>query len=1596
MMVISILPIASKTAYADESGTPGNPWHIEKLDGISVVTAWLTSDDINKTLHISGTGNMKDFIADDHPWKEDREKITTIVFEEEGSVTSIGKNAFVGCTALTRITIDSSVAHIGKDAFNGCGNLSKVIFRPAAEEETLTIADNAFATNQKLAYGSASMMRLYYGGNAIQAKADLSDYNNKPLTWKAYSYHLSVGGVEVTDSNKDNIFEDSGTVRASYNPESNTLKLNGVNIQPDDNNRLYGIYYNGTDALNIYLESGSENIVGVNNFAYGFIYGIYSTENAKISFSGTGKLKVTAGNGGTCSGIFAKGDMEINGSTVTSAASGYYNNGIVAKNLTINGGTVVSSANDLNEDTTTHGISVDTLVINTGAELTAIGKAGAISGAVKNAIAGTGWTDTAGIEGRTTISIKTEGKPLDGSIKKVQFPDDSVHIHDNVTFQPWTSTNSLPTKTGSYYLTEDVTLTSLNNWKIPEGVTIDLCLNGHNIVYKNVYNYYPVIQVRSGAALNLYDCSENPGKISNNDSTGVDVYGTFTMNGGVITGCTRSGVIINDGTFTMNGGSITGNTCSGSGAGVNIGNGKSFVMNGGSITNNSAGKRGGGVYIYEGSFTMNGGTITGNSAKDLGGGVYVDGSFVVKGDINITNNKSGNDGHTDNVYLYKSGSNYNKIAFSGTLSQGSKIGVTLGSNYSSEAFTSGYKTYYGTTDPKTVFTDDAANSNYGFYIKYNGEVARLRHYTVTISPTEHGTVTADKNESPVDKYVKLTVTPDDGYHVSSLIYKYTNYYGEVTEEVVNNQIYMPPYNITVYATFVSHEHNFTYSADGATITAECTAEDCDLPVVDGKHIATLTIAAAGGTYDGTTSFGATITDANAIQGDAKVVYQKKNGESYGEATETAPTDAGDYKASITLGSGDNTATASVEYTIAKAGQTISAEDVTATYGDTDKAVSASVTDPTTVSGAISYAVKTGSGDYIDIDSSTGKLTIKKAGTAIVVVTAAETDNYSKATYEVTVTINKATAPAVDTPTPDAVTYDLAKTLSSVTLPEGWTWTDDTVVPTVNNTGYDAELAVDDGNYDYTGVEGYDSATHKVTRTVTLTVNKADSAAATVSANNRTYDATEKPLVTVSGEASGGTMNYALGENGTTAPTDGWSEEIPSAVNAKTYYVWYKVSGDENHNDTDAVPVEVKVNTATLTVAAVNQNIKVGDEVPDISNPVLDTHYTVTGLVGEDTLTTAPTLTYKKGGSKVTPDSSKAGTYDIVASDAVAGSNYTVTHTDAKLTISNKEVQTISAENVTATVGETGKKVTATTSGDGQISYAVKTGSEEYIDIHPSSGALTIKKEGTATVVVTAAETPTYAKATKEVTVTINPVDKSKLQSAINAAKAFYNSIKDLPVYEATAREVKSQIEAAEKALEEGKTQQSVNEAESTLNNALAADLKKVADLLPGTDKATLDNEEAIKAAYSAYNAMTDTQKTLADEDTKNKIREDRVLMINIRNGHYYADSGDGGRWTRGSGSTLPFVFKHSAVDDVTYRSFRSIKVDGRMVYEYTYIKGSVKIDLLPDYLKTLSLGDHTLTAEFAGGMSATASFRVLKESSGGGDTPYIPPKTGIE
>ena len=246
-------------------------------------------------------------------------------------------------------------------------------------------------------------------------------------------------------------------------------------------------------------------------------------------------------------------------------------------------------------------------------------------------------------------------------------------------------------------------------------------------------------------------------------------------------------------------------------------------------------------------------------------------------------------------------------------------------------------------------------------------------------------------------------------------------------------------------------------------------------------------------------------------------------------------------------------------------------------------------------------------------------------------------------------------------------------------------------------------------------------------------------------------------VTVTDPTSGTTVKYGTAEG--TYNLDA----SPEYTDAGDYTVYYEVTAD--WRSTLRGSADINIAKADVTVIANDQSIYVGGEVPDLSNPTLDTHYTVTGLVGSDTLTTTPTLAYQKDGEAANPDNTTAGTYDIVPSGASAGNNYNISYTNGTLTISDKGTQTITADDVTATYGDTDKAVSASVTdpatGGGAISYTVKTGSEDYIEVDATTGALTIKKvpaNGKAYVVVTAAETETLAEATKDITVTIAKAD----------------------------------------------------------------------------------------------------------------------------------------------------------------------------------------------------------------------------------------------
>ena len=174
------------------------------------------------------------------------------------------------------------------------------------------------------------------------------------------------------------------------------------------------------------------------------------------------------------------------------------------------------------------------------------------------------------------------------------------------------------------------------------------------------------------------------------DGGGVAVYGTFTMNGGKISGntaLTGGGVYISHGigggSFIMNGGEISSNVSTKrdfGGSGVRANNSGTFIFNGGFIINNEA-RLFAGVYIGNGSsITMTGGLISGNfssaastdqspaglyleptasgtmSGGEISGhtctlsnsvsGVYIDGTFTMTGG-KIINNVGGQTGGMD-------------------------------------------------------------------------------------------------------------------------------------------------------------------------------------------------------------------------------------------------------------------------------------------------------------------------------------------------------------------------------------------------------------------------------------------------------------------------------------------------------------------------------------------------------------------------------------------------------------------------------------------------------------------------------------------------------------------------------------------------------------------------------------------------------------------------------------------------------------------------------------------------------------------------------------------------------------------------------------
>ena len=160
-------------------------WGLSSSDQLS----W-TLDNTGR-LTISGSGRMDDYVAQvPAPWAPLKSSIISVVIES--GVTSIGTEAFFGCSNMTSAIIPVSVTSIGQRAFSGCSELLSF----AIPSGVTSIEDSVFNGCNKLANIWIPSSVKQISGSAFSGCSGLAeiqvDANN---TW----YH-AVDGV-LFDSN---------------------------------------------------------------------------------------------------------------------------------------------------------------------------------------------------------------------------------------------------------------------------------------------------------------------------------------------------------------------------------------------------------------------------------------------------------------------------------------------------------------------------------------------------------------------------------------------------------------------------------------------------------------------------------------------------------------------------------------------------------------------------------------------------------------------------------------------------------------------------------------------------------------------------------------------------------------------------------------------------------------------------------------------------------------------------------------------------------------------------------------------------------------------------------------------------------------------------------------------------------------------------------------------------------------------------------------------------------------------------------------------------------------------------------------------------
>ena len=505
--------------------------------------------------------------------------------------------------------------------------------------------------------------------------------------------------------------------------------------------------------------------------------------------------------------------------------------------------------------------------------------------------------------------------------------------------------------------------------------------------------------------------------------------------------------------------------------------------------------------------------------------------------------------------------------------------------------------------------------------------------------------------------------------------------------------YSEPFTVT------QHQHSWTYSASGATITAKCTAEGCYL--TDGNGGSVTIAAPAELTYSGEGK-PATVTASSDWQGPAAseiTISYIKTGKYGPEKLENdaLPTKAGEYTASITVGEGNKAATASVKYTIQKANPVVTEWPTlsASVYVNSEATLTGG-------SGEGTFAFKAGAAKSWDSAGSK---------TTTIVFTPTDTNNYKELTQDYNVTVVKRTVKSCNTLTgitdkPYGTAQEKLGLPGTVTITTEDGKTFDKIPVTWN--GYDPNTLEEQtltGTLDLTSIaDEVEQPSTPVTAQIKVKLTQKHFSGISPAAYEGMYDGNAHGI-TLTGVPSGAIVKYGESANSCTQDSLTYTNFTNGA---KTVY--YKVS-QSGYADASG-SAWVNITKRPLTVSSITENktyayasgsdgkangVDIAGKLPVDKGT---TTYTVAKtdteqLLSEVTVDTAGNLTYKVN----QVDSSKVGKTAIITVTA-SMENYenvkytlTISITDKK-TVEIKRGNTVSVDGSNVlTYGEKISKLT---------------------------------------------------------------------------------------------------------------------------------------------------------------------------------------------------------------------------------------------------------------------------------------------------------------